>query len=146
MSRIYWDTMLFVYLLENNSEYVQRVHQIYTRMTERGDRLVTSTFTLGELLVAPFRTGDTPLADAVRDFLQGPDVEMFPFDARAAEGYSIVRATTGVRPADAIHLACAARANADLFITNDKKLQGLSVPGIQFVAGLDVARELLGVS
>jgi predicted nucleic acid-binding protein len=41
-------------------------------------------------------------------------------------------------PADAIHLACAAQAGTDLFLTNDKRLVGKFVPGIQFIAGLDM--------
>ena len=144
MSRIYWDTMVFVYLLENNLEYVAPVRQIYKRMVERGDRLVTSSVILGELLVAPFKTGDEPLARAVREFLRGPSVDLVTFDTQAAEAYASIRATTEIRPPDAMHLACAARSQCDIFITNDKKLHGLVVPGIQFIIGLDVAANLLG--
>jgi predicted nucleic acid-binding protein len=42
-----------------------------------------------------------------------------------------------VSSADAIHLACAANAGTDLFLTNDKKLVGKVIPGIQFIVGLD---------
>jgi hypothetical protein len=42
-----------------------------------------------------------------------------------------------VPPADAIHPASAAQARAGLFLTNDKRLVGKYVPGIQFVAALD---------
>jgi hypothetical protein len=34
-------------------------------------------------------------------------------------------------------LACAAEAGVDLFLTNDRRLKGRSIPGIQFLAGLD---------
>jgi len=40
-------------------------------------------------------------------------------------------------PADAIHLACAAQAGVDVFLTNDQGLARQIVPGIQFIAGLD---------
>lgn len=36
--------------------------------------------------------------------------------------------------ADSIHLACAASAGMDLFLTGDAQLAGIHVPGIQFVA------------
>jgi predicted nucleic acid-binding protein len=36
--------------------------------------------------------------------------------------------------ADAIHLACAASAGIDLFLTGDKQLTKLDIPGIQFIA------------
>jgi predicted nucleic acid-binding protein len=35
---------------------------------------------------------------------------------------------------DSIHLACAASAGIDLFLTGDKQLARLDVPGIQFTA------------
>jgi hypothetical protein len=43
-----------------------------------------------------------------------------------------------VSPPDAIHLASAAHASVDLFLTNDRRLQGLVIPGIDFIAGMDV--------
>jgi hypothetical protein len=36
-----------------------------------------------------------------------------------------------------IHLASAAQAGTDLFLTNDRSLVGKIVPGIQFIAMLD---------
>jgi len=39
--------------------------------------------------------------------------------------------------ADAVHLACAASAGMDLFLTGDGDLQKLYVPGIQFIADYD---------
>lgn len=62
---------------------------------------------------------------------------MLPFTADAARLYGKIRANMGVTPADAIHLACAAEAKVDLFLTNDSKLMRKVVPGIQFIAGLD---------
>jgi predicted nucleic acid-binding protein len=70
-------------------------------------------------------------------FLSGRQVELLPFTAEVADRYSSVRATTPASPADAIHLACAALAGVDLFITHDKKLHRLAIPGIQFITGLD---------
>ena len=45
MSRIYWDTMLFIYWLENNPQFAKRVGAIRTRMEERGHQLITAAFT-----------------------------------------------------------------------------------------------------
>jgi hypothetical protein len=51
--------------------------------------------------------------------------------------HKIFFVTLGTSPADAIHLASAAQAGTDLFLTNDKSLVGKIVPGIQFIAMLD---------
>ncbi len=35
MSRIYWDTMLFVYWMEGHPQYGRRVQEIHRKMEER---------------------------------------------------------------------------------------------------------------
>jgi len=137
MSRIYWDTMLFVYWMEDHPQFGRRVQEIHRKMEERGDTLCASAFALGELLVKPNKLKKTELARAIRDFFQSPEVEVLPFDLETAEFFSRIRAAHNVSPADAIHLACAAKARTDLFLTNDRRLCRLNIPSIDFIAGLD---------
>jgi hypothetical protein len=47
---------------------------------------------------------------------------------------SALRGVHKTKVADSINLACAASAGMDLFLTGDKGLVKLIVPGIQFVA------------
>jgi predicted nucleic acid-binding protein len=63
-------------------------------------------------------------------------VEVVPFGLEAAEHYASIRTSQSVSAPDAIHLACAAQARIDLFLTNDTELIGKVIPGIQFIAGL----------
>jgi uncharacterized protein len=137
MSIVYWDTMLFVYWFEENAAYAERLNTIFLGMESRGDQLVTSTFAVGELLVGPKKQGDIEAVSRIREGLQEL-AEILPFTLRAADHYSAIRAGHNVSPADAIHLACAADAKVDLFLTNDRQLVGKRIPGIQFIAGLDV--------
>lgn len=137
MSRIYWDSMLFVYWLEDNQEFAKRVGAIHSKMKERGDELITSAFTFGEVLAGVYRVGAARAAEESRRLLLKVVSEIVPFDLGASEHYAKIRGTQGVAPADAIHLSCAAQANTDLFLTNDKRLTGKFVPGIQFIATLD---------
>jgi len=138
LSRIYWDTMLFVYWLEDHPEHAARVQQIFQKMEQRGDSLCTSTFTVGEVLVGPYKQGAVEVGRHIREFFRYPFIELLPFRAETAERYAQVRAGHSVSPADAIHLASAADAGVDLFLTNDSRLLGLMIPGIQFIAGMDV--------
>lgn len=137
MSRIYWDTMLFIYMLEGNTEFGPRVRQIYQEMSRRGETLCTSVFTVGEVLIGPQRLRATKAISEVKDYFEHGDVELIPFTAKTAPLYAQIRADNAVMPADAIHLASAAEAGSSLFLTNDRKLQRLHIPGIQFIAGLD---------
>jgi hypothetical protein len=52
--------------------------------------------------------------------------------------YGQVCAHSRVMPAGATHLARAAHTGVDLFLTNDRELPDLVIPGIHFIAGLDV--------
>ncbi len=136
MSRVYWDTMLFVYLLEDHPEFSSRVSDIWSRMQQRQDQLCTSSLTVGEILVAPYKLGQPARGQQIDDFFR-ENVEVRPFSIEAARRYAEIRAKFILKAPDAIHLACAAEARTDLFLTNDKTLIGKSVPGIQFIAGLN---------
>jgi predicted nucleic acid-binding protein len=137
VSRIYWDTMLFVYWLENNPQYAKRIDAVHRRMQERGDQLITGAFTFGEVLAGPYRIGAVQVAEDARQLLQSVVYEVVPFTFETADHYARIRGTTRLPPADSIHLACAAQAGTDLFLTNDKRLLGKVVPGIQFIASLE---------
>ena len=66
MSRIFWDTNLFIYLFEGRSPFRERVGALRRAMLERGDQLATSTLTLGEVLVKPLELGDADLCANTR--------------------------------------------------------------------------------
>jgi uncharacterized protein len=103
VSRIYWDTMLFIYWLENNPQFAKRVNRIRTRMRERGDQLITGAFTFGEVLAGPYRVGAIKVADEAKRLLQSVVSEVVAFTIETADHYARVRGTLGVPPADAIH-------------------------------------------
>lgn len=137
MSRIYWDTMLFVYWLEDHPRYAPRMRQILEKMKVRKDQLCTSAFAVGETLVGFYKRGAIETANRVRSVFRQGTVEVIPYTLETADLYADIRATHTVSSADAIHLACAAQAGTDLFLTNDEALVGKVIPGIQFIAGLD---------
>jgi predicted nucleic acid-binding protein len=137
MSLVFWDTNLFIYLVERHEQFFPIVAGIRRRMRDRRDRLCTSTLTLGEVLTAPHAEGNAALAAHYKAVLHPPIVELLPFNTECAELYSRIRADRGIGRADAVQLACAAQARVDLFLTNDLRLRGRNIPGIQFLAGLE---------
>lgn len=133
--KVFWDTNLFIYLIEQHPHFRSKVLSLYQHHRDHGDRLVTSTLTLGELLAQPLRRGRHDLAQRYTELLTGgATVELIPFDQSAADHYGRIRAATPLRQPDAIQLACAAEAAT--FITNDQRLWGLTVPGIETIRGL----------
>jgi predicted nucleic acid-binding protein len=135
MSRIFWDTNLYIYLFEDYGELSALTATLRTRMLHRGDQLLTSTFTLGEILVKPAEQGDTELCRRYEHTIAATSL-LVPFDADAARRYAVVRCDRTLRAPDAIQLSCAAAARVDLFITNDGRLHGKQVAGIHFIVPL----------
>ncbi len=138
MSRVYWDSMLFVYWVENHPDYAARVDHIFQSILLRGDQLCASYLCMGEVLTGTLRHKHATLSAKVRQLFDSGGIEVLPFDRKAAELFAQLRARENVSPADAIHLSCAGAAGVDLFLTHDRKMHKLRIPGIQFIAGLDV--------
>lgn len=136
MSKVFFDTNVFIYMFEGLEPYRNRVLEIRKRMLERGDRIVTSTMTLGEVLVKPTRLGQTSLIEQYDHAIRSTSI-VVSFDPSVAWRYASLRATHRLRNADAIQLACAAHYGVDLFITNDTQLHKLDIPGIGFIAPLE---------
>ena len=50
MSRIFWDTNIFIYFFEDYGSQGTRARSLRERMLRRGDQLITSAMTVGEIL------------------------------------------------------------------------------------------------
>jgi predicted nucleic acid-binding protein len=136
MSKVFFDTNVFIYMFEGLEPFRSRALEIRKRTIERGDQIVTSAMTLGEILVKPTKLGLTSLIDQYDRAIR-TTARVVSFDASVAWRYASLRATHALRNADAIQLACASHFGVDLFITNDNALHSLNVPGIGFISSLE---------
>jgi uncharacterized protein len=132
LSRIFWDSMLIIYLLEGNPTYSKRVQHLLQRSYEREDSLFTSFLAYGEVMAGAVNSPEK--ASKIQRTMEEMGFGYLPFDAGAVMPFSRLRAKNKLKVADSIHLASAASAGIDLFLTGDKQLMGLDVPGVQFIA------------
>ena len=140
MSRIFWDTNVFIYLFEGlRNPLSARAGEMFARMEQRGDDLVTSTMTLGEVLAG----AGSPAHREELQLEMESSARILPFDKTSAGIFADLRSflvPNRPRPADAIQLAIAASEGVDLFVTADRSLAAHTiVPGIHFIATLDSA-------
>lgn len=137
MSRIFWDAMLFVYLLEGHRKYAPQVNSLLEASYERGDVLLTSYLAMGEVLVGV--PVGSPLAQTIFETVEQMGFSFIEFDRQCVEPFRLLRTTFGLKAPDAMHLACAAAAKTDLFLTGDGQLlkKHLHVPGIHFIANFE---------
>jgi predicted nucleic acid-binding protein len=140
MSRIFWDTNLFIYLFEDYGRLSQQVAVLLKKMEERGDELLTSALTVGEVTAKPLSQGDTDRCLRYERAVQS-NAAILSFDLAAAREFAKLRATLQkmIRPPDAIQLACAAAVGIDLFLTNDSRLHNIRVDGIHFITSVEKA-------
>jgi predicted nucleic acid-binding protein len=112
MSRIFWDTNLFIYLWEDYGALSQAVEELRTKMLRRGDQLLTSTLTLGEILVKPAAAGNTELCRRYEEAISRSAL-LIPLDAGVAKIYASIRSDRFLKAPDAIQLASAASVGAN---------------------------------
>jgi len=139
VSRIFLDTNFFIYLIEGASPQASRTRYLLRAFSTRKDEILTSVMSLGEVLVMPLRKGDYALAQRYRQIFHSPGVTVLPFVEPAAETFAELRAAGSIKAPDAIQLATAGAAGCDLFLTNDERLMGTTVRGIQFITSFDKA-------
>lgn len=118
--RIALDTSVFIYQLEANARYLARTDQIFAWIERPGGKAVTSTITMTELLVQPYRVADQQQADEFYVLLSTyPNLEWIAPNLEIADRAAKLRALHGLRTPDALHAATAVHAGATGFVTND---------------------------
>ena len=131
------DSAPFIYLIEKHPVYFATVSAFFAAVQNGEIRCVTSTLTIAEVLVHPFRLGRMDLVLDYQDILnETPDIEAFAVTSDIAEAAARLRANFNLRTPDAIQIATALVSQASLFLTNDKKLT--KVPGLNALTIADV--------
>src|SRR5947207_15996757 len=106
MSRIFWDTNLFVYLFVDYQVLSKRTEELRAKMLARGDQLLTSTLTIGEVLVKPLERGATDVCQQYEKAITSTPL-VIPFDLNAAKIYASPRLSRSLCPPYPVQLASA---------------------------------------
>jgi predicted nucleic acid-binding protein len=111
---------VFIYQLEANARYLALTDQIFIWIERPGGKAVTSTITMTELLVQPYRAADQQQADEFYVLLSTyPNLEWIAPNLEIADRAAKLRAVHGLRTPDALQAATAVHAGATGFVTND---------------------------
>lgn len=119
-ARIGLDTSIFIYALEANPKYVLLADQVFGWLEKPGHAAVTSTVTMTELLVQPYRDGNEERVNAFYSLLSTyPNLDWISPDLQVADLAARFRASYRLRTPDALQAATATRSQATGLVTND---------------------------
>ena len=103
--KIFWDTNLFIYLWED-SLWQQTTAEFSRFVVANSHGVVTSSLTVGEILVRPIRMGSEAVKSSYLEAFRA--LQVVSFDLAAVGIFGELRARhPSLRPPDAIQLACA---------------------------------------
>jgi predicted nucleic acid-binding protein len=118
--RIALDTSIFIYHLEPNPKYLACTDPIFSWLERSESMAITSTITMTELLVQPYRDSDQQRADEFYGLLSTyPNLEWIAPNLEIADLAARIRALHRLRTPDALQAATAIHAQATGLITND---------------------------
>ncbi len=125
--KAFLDTNLFIYLIEENELHLHKVHNLLEFLEKNGYEIITSTLTLGEILTKPYKENRLDLVETYKDFFS--QMELVELNNEIASLFAKVRADYRIKTPDAIQLASAVYAKAELFVTNDDGLSQFESDG-----------------
>ena len=125
---VFLDTAPLIYFIEAHPAYGEKVRQFVLAAEYGKIKAVSSLITLHEVLVQPYRNGNDTLAEQFSTFLRNSrNITLLPISDEIAEFAARLRGRyLFLKLADAMQIATALHAGADLFLTNDKKLKQLT--------------------
>ena len=118
--RIALDTSIFIYQLEPNPKYLAYTDPIFRWLEQPGSAAITSTITMTELLVQPYRDSNQQRADEFYGLLSTyPNLSWIAPNLEIADLAARLRARHRLRTPDALQAATAVHARSTGLITND---------------------------
>ena len=112
------DSAPIIYVIEGHRKYGALFMPLFEAHAERRLRFAVTALTLIEVLTGPIKAGDEALARRYRATLESWHV--VDLDPDVAESAARLRASLGLKLADAVQVASALAINADALVTHDR--------------------------
>jgi predicted nucleic acid-binding protein len=124
------DTSIFIYFIEEHPIYLPLVEPLFEAIDAGELEAVTSSVTLLEVLVIPFRFANAALIERYETLLtRSRGLRLVDLDRDFLRSVAQLRAATRAKAPDAMQLAAAMAAGCPAFLTNDDRIP--NVPGLR---------------
>ena len=117
------DSNVLIHLLEGSGALADKSAGVLDAIAAGDGSGVLASLALAEICSGPAQMGDLAMVERYADELTSlENVQVVPLDADVALDAAVIRGSTSMSLADAIHLACARHAGATVFVTNDRRV------------------------
>lgn len=123
VKKIAIDTNIFIYVFEQSVEFGEKSKELLEKVEAGIFSAVASSVSLTEILVKPIREKDISLEKQYKLlFNHFPNLTIVSIDNLVASQAAYLRGIYGIKTPDALIVASAIIANAEVLITNDDRL------------------------
>lgn len=121
--RVFIDTAPFIYYLEQNPQYFNKAKDFFIYCHEHDIEMATSTITLMEYYVYPYKSGKIELIENFEEFIANLNIQVININKDIANQAAMIRVEfKDFKSMDALQIATSIYFKCDLFVTNDKQL------------------------
>jgi predicted nucleic acid-binding protein len=124
------DSAPIIYFLEDHPKFGPRFAPIFEQHGAGAFQFAVTTVTIAEVMTGPLGAGEEAVARRYRSILESWKVVVL--DSDIAEHSARLRATFGLKLADAVQVASALALNADALVTHDRDFS--RVTGIRVIS------------
>jgi predicted nucleic acid-binding protein len=126
-NRIYLDVNIWIYALEGYSAFAQELALLFQNIDQGLLTAVTSELSLAEALVKPVQDQDITLQEIYKQAISTRSHFLVtPIGRDILIRAAYLRAVTGLKLPDSIHLATALQYQCTTFLSNDQRFQAIS--------------------
>lgn len=127
-SPVYVDAQIIIYSVETHPTYWPLLRPFWASVQAGNTSVFSSELSLMECIVHPLRAGDLARVNAFEGLFVRKEFNAVPVSADILRSADNLRAMHGrLRTPDAIHVASATATSAQIFLTNDRGLSGISI-------------------
>lgn len=132
MNKIYLDTQIYIYALEDNPIFRKKIKSIIKKIEDNNEVIVVSPLILTELLAKPYKIADLENIKNIKSALLSlSNLEIKNMNVKIAEKASELRGVLNLRTPDAVHFATALDRKCKTFYTNDAHFKNLKLENIK---------------
>lgn len=121
-SRIYFDTNIFIYFLEENTYFSDSVENVFNLCNKYNIEILTSEITITECLIGAHKKKNTELIETYQEFFKDiyKSISIIPVKSHILSKVPETASSNHLKLVDSIHVATALLYGCDSFLTNDK--------------------------